>query len=155
MLRELISLWHLRHCFSSRSVQPLVLLTILGRVDDRVWTHLTLFLTVNPFSDHSRPLGCLVSIIVVIAFLLLIFARFSNLLSAHVVFLLLACKLCNRRVSRRSPFIGSISNITVCEILPLHSNIFLLAFSWQSWHLIAAPSVQDLLLNGSNQWMSK
>ena len=118
---------HLRHRFSSRSVRPLVLFIIVGRVDDKVWTHLTLFLTVNPLSDHSKPLGYLVNTIVPIAFPLLIFAKFSNLLSAHVVFLLLGCKLWSLRPSRRSSFIGSISDATVCEILSLDSNIFSLA----------------------------
>lgn len=73
--------------------------------------HLTLFLTLNnPQSDHSQPLGCSVNIIVLITFLLLIFARFSNLFYVHVVFLLLACKLRSCRPSRNLSFIRSISD---------------------------------------------
>ena len=104
-----ISLRHLWHRFSSRSARHLVSFIIVGRVD-KVWTHLTLFLILNPQSDHSQPLGCSVNIIVLIVFPLLIFGRFSNLFYSHVVFLLLPCKLCSGRPSRYSSFIRSISD---------------------------------------------
>ena len=145
-----ISLRHLQHRFSSRLLQAFVLFIIVGRVDDKAWTHLTLFPTLNPLSDHSQPVGCLVGIMVLIAFPLLILVRFSKLLSAHVVFLLLASMLCNLRPPvvhhLLYPF-RMLLLVRFCHSIVTFSH---LPFSEQSLHLIATSSVLDLLLNGSN-----
>ena len=108
-----VAVLHQRHHFSSMSVRPLVLLIIVGSVDDKACTHHTFFPTLSTMSDHNQPLGCLVDIIVLIALPLFMFEIFWSLLLIHVVFLLLTWIVCNCRPSKRFPFMGSTSDATV------------------------------------------
>ena len=49
---------HLWHFFSSISVCPLVLLTIVGKADNRYCMYLTSLPVFRPLSNHSQSLGC-------------------------------------------------------------------------------------------------